>query len=150
VHGNEPSHHVAYLYNWTAAPWKTQERVRMILENQYHATPDGLGGNDDCGQMSAWFLLSSLGFYPVAPASDQYALGSPAIKTAILKLENGKTLTIEADNQSNKNVYVQMVSVNGKVINRNYITHAEIMNGGKITFMMSDKPKVINAETRTK
>jgi len=142
VHGNEPSHHVAYLYNWTNTPYKTQERVRMILKNQYHPTPDGLGGNDDCGQMSAWLLFTSLGFYPVAPGSDQYALGSPAIKTAILKLENGKTLTIEANNQSDKNVYVQKVLVNGKPINRNYITHTEIMNGGKITFLMSDKPKV--------
>ncbi len=142
VHGNEPSHHVAYLYNWANAPQKTQERVRMILKNQYHPTPDGLGGNDDCGQMSAWYLFSSLGFYPVAPSSDQYALGSPAIKTAILKLENGKTLTIEATNQSDKNVYVQKVLVNGKQINRNYITHAEIMNGGTLTFYMSDKRKV--------
>jgi putative alpha-1,2-mannosidase len=92
--------------------------------------------------MSAWFLFSSLGFYPVAPGSDQYALGSPAIKTAILKLENGKTLAIEAQNQTDKNVYVQKVLVNGKPINRNYITHAEIMDGGKLTFLMSDKPKV--------
>jgi predicted alpha-1,2-mannosidase len=142
VHGNEPSHHVAYLYNWADAPQKTQEKVRMILKNQYRPTPDGLGGNDDCGQMSAWFLFSSLGFYPVAPGSDRYALGSPAIKTAILKLENGKTLTIEANNQSDKNIYVEKILVNGKQINRNYITHAEIMNGGKITFYMSDKPTV--------
>ena len=104
VHGNEPSHHVAYLYNWADAPHKTQQKVRMILKNQYRPTPDGLGGNDDCGQMSAWFLFSTLGFYPVAPGSDQYALGSPAIKTAVLKLENGKTLTVEATNQST-NVY---------------------------------------------
>ncbi len=142
IHGNEPSHHVAYLYNWTDSKWKTQERVRMILKHQYHPTPDGLGGNDDCGQMSAWFLFSSLGFYPVAPASDQYQLGSPAIKTAVLKLENGKTLSIEAQNQSDKNVYVEKVLVNGKVLNRNYLTYAEITNGGKIIFMMSDKPKV--------
>jgi predicted alpha-1,2-mannosidase len=142
IHGNEPSHHVAYLYNWTDAPWKTQERVRMILKHQYHASPDGLGGNDDCGQMSAWYLFSALGFYPVAPASDQYQLGSPAIKTAVLKLENGKTLTIEAQNQSDKNVYVQKVLINGKEITRNYITHAEIINGGKLIFLMSDKPKV--------
>jgi putative alpha-1,2-mannosidase len=92
--------------------------------------------------MSAWFLFSSLGFYPVAPGSDRYALGSPAIKTAILKLENGKTFTIEANNQSDKNIYVEKILVNGKQINRNYITHAEIMNGGKITFYMSDKPTV--------
>jgi predicted alpha-1,2-mannosidase len=142
VHGNEPSHHVAYLYNWTLEPWKTQERVRMILKNQYRPAPDGLGGNDDCGQMSAWYLFSTLGFYPVAPASDQYALGSPAIKTAVLKLENGKTLTIEANNQSDKNVYVEKVVVNGQTLKRSYLTHAEIMNGGKITFYMSGKPKI--------
>nr|HQU86681.1 GH92 family glycosyl hydrolase [Pyrinomonadaceae bacterium] len=141
IHGNEPAHHVAYLYNWTNQPWKTQERVRMILKNQYKPTPDGLGGNDDCGQMSAWFLFSTLGFYPVAPASDQYQLGSPAIKSAVLKLENGNTLTIEAQNQSDKNIYVQKVSVNGKDLNRTYITYSEIMNGGKIVFQMSDKPK---------
>ncbi|HRA39765.1 MAG TPA: GH92 family glycosyl hydrolase, partial [Pyrinomonadaceae bacterium] len=111
IHGNEPSHHVAYLYNWTDTPWKTQERVRMILKNQYHPTPDGLGGNDDCGQMSAWYLFSALGFYPVAPASDQYQLGSPAIKTATLHLENGKSLSIEARNQSDKNVYVSKVEL---------------------------------------
>ncbi len=142
IHGNEPAHHVAYLYNWTDTPWKTQERVRMILKNQYHPTPDGLGGNDDCGQMSAWFLFSTLGFYPVAPASDQYQIGSPAIKTAVLKLENGKTLAIEAKNQSDKNVYVQKVELNGKLIDRNYITHSEITNGGKLTFYMADKAKM--------
>ncbi len=141
VHGNEPAHHAAYLYNWTDSAWKTQERVRMILKNQYKAAPDGLGGNDDCGQMSAWFLFSSLGFYPVAPASDEYQIGSPAIKTAVLKLENGKTLKIEAANQSDKNVYVQKVEINGKAINRNFITHSEIMNGGNIKFYMSDRHK---------
>jgi predicted alpha-1,2-mannosidase len=140
VHGNEPSHHVAYLYNWTDEPWKTQERVRMILNHQYHAAPDGLGGNDDCGQMSAWYHFTALGFYPVAPGSDRYALGSPAIKTALLKLENGHTLNIEAKDQSEKNVYVKKVTVNGKTLDRNYITHAEIMAGGKIIFYMSDKP----------
>ncbi len=138
VHGNEPSHHVAYLYNWTNDPWKTQERVRMILKNQYHPTPDGLGGNDDCGQMSAWYLFTALGFYPVAPASDRYMLGSPAIKTAVLTLENGRTLTIEARNQSEKNVYVKSVSVNGRKLNRDFLTYADITNGGKIVFEMAD------------
>ena len=142
VHGNEPSHHVAYLYNWADAPEKTQERVRMILKNQYRPTPDGLGGNDDCGQMSAWYLFSALGFYPVAPGSDEYAVGSPLIKTAVLKLENGKTLTIEAQNQAEKNVYVEKVTINGEPLNRPFLTHAEIMNGGKLTFVMSDKPKI--------
>jgi predicted alpha-1,2-mannosidase len=140
VHGNEPSHHVAYLYDWTDQPWKTQERVRMILKNQYHPTPDGLGGNDDCGQMSAWYIFTALGFYPVAPASGQYMLGSPAIDSAVLKLENGKTLTIEAKNQSDKNVYVKKVVVNGQTLKRPYLTYAEITNGGTITFYMDDKP----------
>lgn len=140
IHGNEPAHHVAYLYNWTDDAWKTQERVRMILKNQYHSGAAGLGGNDDCGQMSAWYLFSTLGFYPVAPASDQYWLGSPAIKTATLNLENGNTFSVEAVDQNDKNVYVKKVMLNGTPLNRLYITHAEIMKGGKLTFYMSAKP----------
>jgi len=140
VHGNEPAHHVAYLYNWTDQPWKTQERVRMILKKQYRATPDGLGGNDDCGQMSAWYIFSALGFYPVAPGSDQYWIGSPLVKSATLKLENGKTLHIEARNQGDKNVYVKWVEVNGIRLNRKYFTHNELVGGGKIIFEMSSKP----------
>ncbi|RNI21867.1 GH92 family glycosyl hydrolase [Rufibacter latericius] len=141
VHGNEPAHHAAYLYNWTNQPWKTQERVRMILKKQYQATPDGLGGNDDCGQMSAWYLFSSLGFYPVAPGSEQYALGSPAVKEAILNLENGKTFHIEAKNQSEKNVYVQKVELNGKPLSQPFLNHSDLVKGGKLTFFMSSKPK---------
>src|SRR6476469_7980492 len=109
VHGNEPAHHVAYLYNWTDAPWKTQERTRMILKKQYQPTVDGLGGNDDCGQMSAWYIFSSLGFYPVAPGSDQYSLGSPSVTAASLQLENGKTFAIETFGQGDKNVYVKKI-----------------------------------------
>jgi predicted alpha-1,2-mannosidase len=139
VHGNEPAHHVAYLYNWTDQPWKTQERVRMILKNQYHDGPAGLGGNDDAGQMSAWYVFSALGFYPVAPGSDQYWLGSPSVKTAVLKLENGKTFSVEAINQSDKNVYVKKVLLNGKPLTRRYITHSEIVSGVKLTFEMSGK-----------
>lgn len=141
VHGNEPSHHIPYLYNWTDEPWKTQERVRMILKNQYKPTPDGLGGNDDCGQMSAWLIFSSLGFYPVAPGSDRYYLGSPAIKSAVLKLETGRSFTVEAINQAEGNVYVLRVTLNGAPVTHRYITHAEIMAGGKLTFFMSDKPQ---------
>ncbi|QJD98444.1 glycoside hydrolase family 92 protein [Mucilaginibacter robiniae] len=139
VHGNEPSHHVAYLYNWTNQPWKTQERVRMILPKMYKPTPDGLGGNDDTGQMSAWYIFSSLGFYPVAPGSEQYALGSPAVNGATIQLPAGKTLTITTKNQGPKNVYVQKVLLNGQPLNRLYITHSEIMQGGKLTFYMSGK-----------
>jgi len=140
VHGNEPSHHVAYLYNWTNQPWKTQERVRMILPKMYKPTPDGLGGNDDTGQMSAWYIFSSLGFYPVAPGSDQYALGSPAVDDATIQLPEGKTLEIIAKNQSDKNVYVKEVSLNGTILNQHFITHQQIMNGGKLVFVMSGKP----------
>ena len=139
VHGNEPSHHVAYLYNWTDQPWKTQERIRMILTKQYRAAPDGLGGNDDCGQMSAWYIFSTLGFYPVAPGSDQYSLGSPAINSAVLQLENGKVFSIEVRDQGDKNVYVRKVELNGQVLTRRYITHQEIMDGGKMVFYMSGK-----------
>ncbi|QNK64186.1 glycoside hydrolase family 92 protein [Pedobacter sp. PAMC26386] len=140
VHGNEPAHHVAYLYNWTDQPWKTQSRIRMILKMQYKNAPDGLGGNDDCGQMSAWYLFSSLGFYPVAPGSDEYSLGSPAVKSAVLKLENGNTFTIDAVNQSDKNVFVQKVLLNGKAITTHTIKHSDITDGGKLTFYMGSKP----------
>lgn len=137
VHGNEPSHHVAYLYNWTASPHKTQERVRMIMKAKYRPTPDGLSGNDDCGQMSAWYVFSALGFYPVAPGSDRYELGSPVIDSAVIKLENGKSLKIEAVNQSPDNVYVSKVTLNGRVLNRSYITHVEILQGGTMKFYMA-------------
>ena len=139
VHGNEPSHHVAYLYDWTDEAWKTQERVRMILKHQYHASPDGLGGNDDCGQMSAWYILSALGLYPVTPASGEYMLGSPAIKSAVLRLENGRTLRIDAENQSEQNVYVSKVTVNGRELERNFLSYRDIADGGKIVFFMSDR-----------
>ncbi|NOW95288.1 GH92 family glycosyl hydrolase [Mucilaginibacter sp. SG564] len=141
VHGNEPSHHVAYLYNWTDKPWKTQERIRMILPRMYKPTPDGLGGNDDTGQMSAWYIFSSLGFYPVAPGSDQYSTGSPAVNGAVINLDNGKTFTINVKNQSPKNVYVQKMELNGKVLNSLFISHADIMNGGEITYYMGSKHK---------
>jgi predicted alpha-1,2-mannosidase len=139
VHGNEPSHHVAYLYDYTDQPWKTQERIRMILKRMYHPTPDGLGGNDDTGQMSAWYILSSLGFYPVAPGSSDYALGSPSVNSATVKLENGKTFTITTKNQSDKNVYMQKAVLNGKELTQPFINYNDIMNGGELVFYMSDK-----------
>lgn len=145
VHGNEPSHHVAYLYNFTDEPWKTQERIRMILKKQYSASPDGLGGNDDCGQMSAWYIFSSLGFYPFAPGSGQYQIGSPSVQHAIIQLENGKHFVIETKNQTDQNVYVEKILLNGKDLNRYYLTHQEIMNGGTLTFYMSNtKAKNLN------
>ncbi|AUD01741.1 GH92 family glycosyl hydrolase [Spirosoma pollinicola] len=140
IHGNEPAHHIAYLYNWAGQPWKTQERIRMILNMQYKSTPDGLGGNDDCGQMSAWYMFSSMGFYPVAPGSEEYSLGSPSVRNARLNLENGKTFIIEAINQGDKHVYVQKVLLNGKELTQPMITHSDILKGGTLTFYMSAKP----------
>jgi predicted alpha-1,2-mannosidase len=141
VHGNEPAHHIAYLYNWADQPWKTQAQVRHILNMQYKPTADGLGGNDDCGQMSAWYMFSAMGFYPVAPGSDVYSLGSPLVNNAVIHLENGKTFTVEALKQSSKNVYVEKVLLNGKEITNHMIKHSDITNGGKITFYMTSKPK---------
>jgi len=141
VHGNEPAHHVAYLYNWTDEVYKGQAQIRHILNMQYKPTADGLGGNDDCGQMSAWYMFSAMGFYPVAPGADVYSLGSPLVNKAVVNLENNKTFTVEALNQSDKNVYVQKVMLNGKEITSNSIKHSDITNGGKLTFYMSAKPK---------
>ncbi|WP_118194804.1 GH92 family glycosyl hydrolase [Albibacterium indicum] len=141
VHGNEPAHHVAYLYNLTSSPWKTQERVRQIIRNQYHNGPAGLGGNDDCGQMSAWYLFTSLGFYPVAPGDNHYWLGSPLVKSAEIALQNGKTLKINAVNQSEKNMYVSRVRWNGEDIQGFKISHDDIIQGGELEFVMSSKPK---------
>ena len=139
VHGNEPAHHVAYLYNWANQPWKTQAQVRHILNMQYKPTPDGLGGNDDCGQMSAWYIFSSMGFYPVAPGSEEYAIGSPLVNNAKINLENGKTFEIEVKNQSDKNVFVKSISLNGKPLRNYSINHSQITNGGKMIFTMSNK-----------
>lgn len=142
VHGNEPSHHVAYLYNITGEPWKTQEKVRMILKHQYHNGADGLGGNDDCGQMSAWYIFSSLGFYPVAPASDEYWLGSPAVNEAKILVGHGKEFVIKAVNQSEKNVFVKKVLLNGNEVKNNRIKHADLIGGGELVFYMSAKKKI--------
>lgn len=139
VHGNEPAHHVAYLYNWAGQPWKTQERVRMILAMQYKNAPDGLGGNDDCGQMSAWYLFSAIGFYPVSPGSTNYAIGSPSVTAAEIHLENGKTFKIITKNQADRNVYVQKALLNGVEIKNQTITHEDILKGGEITYFMSAK-----------
>ncbi len=140
VHGNEPGHHIPYLYNWTGYPEKTQARVRMIMHTMYGPTVDGLCGNDDAGQMSAWYIFSSLGFYPVTPGSPNYAIGSPLVKQAIIHLDNGKTLTIMVKNQSKENVYVRSVRVNGKIIEGNQLSHNDIINGGEIVFEMIASP----------
>lgn len=140
VHGNEPGHHIPYLYNWTGHPEKTQERVRMIMNSMYAPTVDGLCGNDDAGQMSAWYIFSALGFYPVTPGAPYYAIGSPLIKEATIHLANGKTLRIIAKNQSKENVYVKRISVNGKILEGATLSHDDLINGGKIVFEMSPTP----------
>ena len=136
VQGNEPGHHIPYLYNWTTKPWKTQERVRMIMATMYGSKEDGLCGNDDAGQMSAWYVFSALGFYPVCPGSNQYAIGSPMVKDAILHFENGKSLKISTVNQGQENVYVRKILLNGKQLHRNYLLHEELTGGGELVFYM--------------
>jgi len=140
VHGNEPSHHVPYLYAWTSQSWKAQERIRLIMDTKYQNKIDGLCGNDDCGQMSAWYIFSALGFYPVCPATDQYVLGIPYFEEMIVRLENGQTFTVKAKKFSPKNNYVQSVKLNGTDFKKAYITQQEIMSGGILEFVMGAKP----------
>jgi len=141
VHGNEPSHHVPYLYVFAGAPYKTQERIHQIVNTLYRNTTDGLCGNDDCGQMSAWYIFSSLGFYPVCPGSNEYVIGSPSVEKATLHFENGKQFVISAKNLSDKNIYIQQIKLNGIVYNKYIINHQDIINGGNLEFVMGAKPK---------
>ena len=140
VHGNEPSHHIPYLYAWTSQPWKTQYWVREIMNRMYKNHIRGLSGNDDCGQMSAWYLFTAMGFYPVCPGTDQYVIGAPYLPYVKLSLPNGKTFEIKAKGVSDKKRYVKAVLLNGKPYSKMYITHSDIVNGGVIEFIMSDKP----------
>jgi predicted alpha-1,2-mannosidase len=140
AHGNEPSHHMAYLYNFVNKPTKTQEKIRQILTELYTNTPDGISGNEDCGQMSAWYIFSSLGFYPVTPGSNQYIIGSPLFQKASINLENGKSFTIEAKNQSAENKYIKSVKLNGDNYEYSYLNHTAIMNGGNLVFEMTNQP----------
>ena len=134
AHGNEPSHHVAYLYTLAGRPWRTQELIREIFDTQYRPTVNGLCGNDDCGQMSAWYMLSAMGFYPVNPVSAQYVL-----KKITVHLQNGKTFTVIANGLSEANKYVESITLNGKKLSKNYIDHAAIMNGGTLVYKMTSK-----------
>jgi predicted alpha-1,2-mannosidase len=139
IHGNEPSHHLAYLYMYAGAPLKTQARLKQIVESQYKPSPDGLVGNDDLGQMSAWLIFTSLGFYPVAPGSNQYVLGRPFVDRANLHLPNGKSFTIRSVNMNDERAYVKDVLLNGKSLDRSYVTHDELMHGGELTFIFSSE-----------
>ena len=142
AHGNEPSHHIAYLYVYAGAPHKTQARVRMLMDTMYHAAPDGMAGNEDVGQMSAWFLLSALGFYAVDPVSGNYVLGSPLIEHATLQMAAGKQLTIDVKRQHPKDAYVQSFSLNGQAQQRVWFHHSEIAQGGSIVLEMGSAPNL--------
>jgi predicted alpha-1,2-mannosidase len=140
VHGNEPSHHLAYLYDYAGQPWRTAERLKQIVDSQYRPTPDGLVGNDDLGQMSAWMIFTSLGFYPVAPASNEYVIGRPFVERAVLKLPNGRAFTVVTDGLSDANPYVGKVLLNGKPLSRSFLRHEEILQGGELRFVMQATP----------
>lgn len=140
AHGNQPIQHMIYLYNYAGQPWKAQYWVRQVIDRMYQPTPDGYCGDEDNGQTSAWYVFSALGFYPVCPASDQYVLGAPLFDRAVLALENGKKLTIDAKNSSTNNIYVQSLAVDGKVYNKNWLSHSELLKGGKLNFTMGAEP----------
>ena len=139
AHGNEPSHHMAYLYNWTDAPWKGQERLDQIMQNFYTNEPDGIIGNEDCGQMSAWYVMSALGFYQVAPGIPVYTLGRPMIDKALIHVKGG-IFEILVKNNSAANKYIKEVKLNGKVLDTPFINHTDVIKGGKLEFIMTDQP----------
>ena len=140
IHGNEPSHHVAYLYSYAGAPWRTQARLKQIVESQYHPTPDGLAGNDDLGQMSAWLVFTALGFYPVTPGSLEYVIGRPFVDRAVLALPGGKRLTIIAEGLDPAHPYVGGVTLDGKPVTKAYLRHDQILAGGELRFRMQATP----------
>jgi predicted alpha-1,2-mannosidase len=139
-HGNEPSHHIIYLYCYAGQPWKAQQRLHQVMKSQYGTKPGSLSGNDDCGQMSAWYVFSALGFYPVCPGADYYVIGRPALKKAEMHLSNGRTVSIVAEGLSDKNFYVQSLTVNGKPWNSPFLPYREIKDGGQLVFVMGPEP----------
>lgn len=139
-HGNEPGHHITYLFAYAGEPWKTQKWVRAIINREYFTTPDGHCGNEDAGQMSAWLVFSMMGFYPVCPGMPYYVIGSPTFEKTVISLENGKTFTIEAKGASPKNIYIQSARLNGEAYDKSYLLHRDIMSGGTLSFVMGDTP----------
>ena len=140
AHGNEPSHHIAYMYNYANKPWRTQYWVREILKTQYDTTPEGLSGNEDCGQMSAWYVFSAMGLYPFNPASGEYQIGSPIFEKTTIKISENKSFTIIAKNASDENIYIQSATLNGKEFNRTILKHSELTKGGTLMFLMGANP----------
>jgi len=140
AHGNQPVQHMIYLYNYTPEPWKTQMRVRQVMDRLYNYTPDGYCGDEDNGQTSAWYVFSALGFYPVTPGTGEYVLGSPLFKKAVIKMADGKVLEIDAPGNSPENVYVSDLKLNGKKVEVNYLTHSQLQAGGRLKFHMAPGP----------
>ena len=136
VHGNEPSHHITYLYTLAGRPERTQELIREIFDTQYRPEPDGLCGNDDCGQMSAWYMFSAMGFYPVDPVSGNYVFGAPQLPEIVLNLADGKTFTIIAEGLSKEHKYIDCITLNGEPYTKNYISHEDILKGGTLVYKM--------------
>jgi predicted alpha-1,2-mannosidase len=141
VHGNEPSHHIIYFYTMLGEPWKAADRLYEVMDTMYSTDVDGLSGNEDVGQMSAWYIMTTLGFYPVEPAAGKYVLGVPMVDAAEIDVEGG-IFRVERVGYSNENRYVQSVELNGKALNRNYITHDEVIAGGKLKFNMGSNKAV--------
>ena len=137
--GNEPSHHVAYLYDFIGKPRKSQYYTNKIINTLYGNGPEGLCGNEDCGQMSAWYVFSALGFYPVNPVDGRYYFGSPQFESASITLPNGKNFTVKAHNVSNENIFIKATKLNGKLLERSYLTYDELQKGGLLEFEMTGK-----------
>ena len=146
-HGNEPSHQIAYLYNWVGQPWKTQYQISEILKREYKNKPGGLSGNDDAGQMSAWYVFSAIGFYPVCPGTKQYVLGTPKYTETTIKVSKKLKFVLKARNVSDKNIYIQSVLLNGKPYNKTFIEHNDIVAGGLIEFEMGAFPSKWGSES---
>ena len=140
AHGNEPSHHIIHMYNYVDQPWKTQSLIDNVLQTQYHNAPDGLSGNEDCGQMSAWYILNSMGFYQVCPGKPVYSIGRPIFDNTVINLKDGKTFVIKVNNNSKDNKYIQQVLLNGKPLQTPFFTHNDIMSGGILEFTMTNQP----------
>ena len=140
VHGNEPSHHIAFLYIWAGQPWKTQERVREILVKHYRNDYDGLDGNEDCGQMSAWFFMSALGLYAVDPVSATYVLSAPLFESATVQLGGGRELKVEAHRSSPEDQYIQAVTLNGQPLDKLWVRHEDLEKGAHLVFTLGPQP----------
>jgi putative alpha-1,2-mannosidase len=140
AHGNQPIQHMIYLYDYSGQPWKTQYWVREVMDRLYNANPDGYCGDEDNGQTSAWYVFSGMSFYPVCPGSNEYVLGTPYFDKVTLHLDNGNTVTIIADNNSPANRYIQSMSLNGTVYDKNYLTHTDLLNGATVRYTMADMP----------